>query len=118
MAKRFEKIIKEERANGIIPVDVVVEMKESYLAYSMSVITARALPDVRDGLKPLHRSILYSMYKSKLNSGSAYRKSAFVVGRVLGSLHPHGDIAVYDSLVRLAQPFSMRYPLVDGHGNF
>src|SRR3989344_493254 len=94
------------------------EMKKSYIDYAMSVITARALPDVRDGLKPVHRRVLYSMYKSKLNSGSAYRKSAFVVGRVLGSLHPHGDIAVYDSLVRLAQPFSMRYPLVDGHGNF
>ncbi len=94
------------------------EMKKSYIDYAMSVITARALPDVRDGLKPVHRRILYAMHKSKLTSSSAYRKSAFVVGRILGSYHPHGDAAVYDSLVRLAQPFSLRYPLIDGHGNW
>src|SRR3989344_6385448 len=93
------------------------EMKESYIDYAMSVITARALPDVRDGLKPVHRRILYAMYKAGLGNDKPYRKSAYVVGRVLGSYHPHGDMAVYDSLVRLAQPFSMRALLVDGHGN-
>src|SRR3989338_1312766 len=94
------------------------EMKKSYIDYAMSVITARALPDVRDGLKPVHRRILYAMYKSKLFHDKPFRKSAYIVGRILGSFHPHGDAAVYDSLVRLAQDFSMRYPLVEGHGNF
>ncbi|MBS3151068.1 DNA gyrase subunit A [Candidatus Woesearchaeota archaeon] len=94
------------------------EMKKSYIDYAMSVITARALPDVRDGLKPVHRRILYAMYKSKLFHDKPFRKSAYIVGRILGSFHPHGDAAVYDSLVRLAQDFSMRYKLVDGHGNF
>src|SRR3989339_1727431 len=118
MAKRFEKIIKEERANGIIPVDVVVEMKESYLAYSMSVITARALPDVRDGLKPVHRRILFAMNEMGLSFSSRFRKSAAVVGDVLGKYHPHGDVAVYDSMVGMAQEFSYRYPFVLGQGNF
>ena len=94
------------------------EMKKSYIDYAMSVITARALPDVRDGLKPVHRRILYAMHKAGLNNDKPFRKSAYIVGRILGSFHPHGDIAVYDSLVRLAQNFSMRYPLVEGHGNF
>ena len=94
------------------------EMKKSYIDYAMSVITSRALPDVRDGLKPVHRRILYAMYKSRLSHDKPFRKSAFIVGRILGSFHPHGDAAVYDSLVRLAQNFSMRYPLVEGHGNF
>ncbi len=94
------------------------EMKKSYIDYAMSVITARALPDVRDGLKPVHRRILYAMHKSGLNNDKPFRKSAYIVGRILGSFHPHGDAAVYDSLVRLAQNFSMRYPLVEGHGNF
>jgi len=94
------------------------EMKKSYIDYAMSVITARALPDVRDGLKPVHRRILYAMYKSNLSHDKPFRKSAYIVGRILGSFHPHGDAAVYDSLVRLAQNFSMRYPLVEGHGNF
>ncbi|MEK6856518.1 MAG: DNA gyrase subunit A, partial [Nanoarchaeota archaeon] len=94
------------------------EMKKSYIDYAMSVITARALPDVRDGLKPVHRRILYALYKSNLSHDKPFRKSAFIVGRILGSFHPHGDAAVYDSLVRLAQNFSMRYPLVEGHGNF
>jgi len=94
------------------------EMTESYLDYAMSVIVARALPDVRDGLKPVHRRILYSMWELGLTHGARYRKSATVVGDVLGKYHPHGDIAVYDSLVRMAQPFSMRYRLVDGQGNF
>ena len=94
------------------------EMKESYIDYAMSVITARALPDVNDGLKPVHRRILYAMYKSKMFHDKPFRKCAFVVGRVLGSYHPHSDAAVYDSLVRMAQPFSLRYPLIQGQGNF
>ncbi|MAG52382.1 MAG: DNA gyrase subunit A [Nanoarchaeota archaeon] len=94
------------------------EMKQSYIDYAMSVITSRALPDVRDGLKPVHRRILYAMHRSGLTNDKSYRKSAFIVGRVLGTYHPHGDMAVYDSLVRLAQDFSMRYPLIQGHGNF
>lgn len=94
------------------------EMQESYLDYAMSVIVARALPDVRDGLKPVHRRVLYAMSELGLNPSARYRKSATVVGEVLGKYHPHGDVAVYDSLVRLAQDFAMRYPLVDGQGNF
>ena len=94
------------------------EMKESYIDYAMSVITARALPDVNDGLKPVHRRILYAMYKSKLFHDRPFRKCAFVVGRVLGSYHPHGDASVYDALVRMAQDFSLRYPLIQGQGNF
>ena len=94
------------------------EMQESYLAYAMSVIIARALPDVRDGLKPVHRRVLFSMSELGLTPQAKYRKSATVVGDVLGKYHPHGDIAVYDTLVRLAQSFSMRLPLVDGQGNF
>src|SRR5512141_2487020 len=94
------------------------EMRSSYLDYAMSVIVARALPDVRDGLKPVHRRILYAMHDMGLTHASAYKKSARIVGDVLGKYHPHGDTAVYDALVRLAQDFSMRYPLVDGQGNF
>ncbi len=97
---------------------IVTEMQESYLDYAMSVIVARALPDVRDGLKPVHRRILYAMWDIGLRPGSKYRKSATVVGEVLGKYHPHGDVAVYDSMVRMAQEFAMRYPLVDGQGNF
>jgi len=108
----------EIQKNGIIPVDVVVEMKDSYLAYAMSVITARALPDVRDGLKPVHRRILYAMHEMGLTSTARFRKSAAVVGDVLGKYHPHGDTAVYDSMVGMAQEFSYRYPLVLGQGNF
>ncbi|MGN0994869.1 MAG: DNA gyrase subunit A, partial [Butyricicoccus sp.] len=93
-------------------------MKKSYIEYAMSVIVGRALPDVRDGLKPVHRRILYSMYESGLTSDKPFKKSATCVGDVLGKYHPHGDASVYDALVRLAQDFSMRYPLVDGHGNF
>lgn len=102
----------------IIPVDLEDEMKKSYIDYAMSVIVGRALPDVRDGLKPVHRRILYSMYELGLTSDKPYRKSARIVGDVLGKYHPHGDLAVYDAMVRLAQDFSTRYPLVDGHGNF
>ena len=100
------------------PVDIESEMKKSYLDYSMSVIIGRALPDVRDGLKPVHRRILFGMYELGLTSTKAYRKCAKIVGEVLGKFHPHGDTPVYDALVRLAQEFNMRYPLVDGQGNF
>jgi DNA gyrase subunit A len=100
------------------PVDIESEMKKSYLDYAMSVIIGRALPDVRDGLKPVHRRILFGMYELGLTSIKAYRKCAKIVGEVLGKFHPHGDTPVYDALVRLAQDFNMRYPLVDGQGNF
>ncbi|MDR0974763.1 MAG: DNA gyrase subunit A, partial [Ruminococcus sp.] len=102
----------------IINVDIEKEMRDSFLAYSMSVIVARALPDVRDGLKPVHRRILYTMYENGLTPDKAFRKCADTVGTVLGRYHPHGDASVYDAMVRLAQPFSMRYPLITGHGNF
>ena len=102
----------------MVPVDVEVEMRKSYLDYAMSVIIGRALPDVRDGLKPVHRRILYGMYELGLTSTKPYRKCAKIVGEVLGKYHPHGDAPVYDALVRMAQDFSMRYPLVDGQGNF
>lgn len=100
------------------PVEITQEMRKSYLDYAMSVIVARALPDVRDGLKPVHRRILYSMSQMGLSHNSRYSKSAKVVGETMGKYHPHGDMAIYDALVRLAQDFSMRYPLVDGQGNF
>ena len=99
-------------------VSIEDEMRRSYLDYAMSVIIGRALPDVRDGLKPVHRRILYSMNEKGLVPGKPYKKSANVVGDVLGGYHPHGDTAVYDSMVRMAQDFSMRYPLIDGQGNF
>jgi DNA gyrase subunit A len=119
----------DDRAKGVLPTSdkhsrvvldhsVEDEMETSYLQYSMSVIVARALPDVRDGLKPVHRRILYVMDKNGLRSGSKYTKSAQIVGDVMGKYHPHGDTAIYDSMVRLAQPFSTRYLLVDGQGNF
>ncbi len=102
----------------IIPVNIEEEMKRSYMDYAMSVIVSRAIPDVRDGLKPVHRRILYGMYESGTTPDKPYKKSARVVGDVMGRYHPHGDKAIYDTLVRLAQDFSSRYPLVDGHGNF
>ena len=102
----------------IVESELVKEMKDSYIDYAMSVIVGRALPDVRDGLKPVHRRILYTMYESGLTSDKKHKKSATTVGAVLGSYHPHGDSSVYDAMVRLAQNFSMRYMLVDGHGNF
>lgn len=102
----------------IIPVEISSELKKSYIDYAMSVIVGRALPDVRDGLKPVHRRILYTMHEAGLTPEKAYKKCAATVGDVLGKYHPHGDASVYDALVRLAQDFSMRYPLVDGHGNF
>jgi len=106
------------RRERIIPVDIEEEMKKSFIDYAMSVIADRALPDVRDGLKPVHRRILYSMLLLGFTPDKPHRKCATTVGEVLGKFHPHGDAAVYDSLVRLAQDFSLRYPLVDGHGNF
>lgn len=108
---------KKEHIN-IVPVDISSEMKDSFIDYAMSVITDRALPDVRDGLKPVHRRILYAMNEMGLTSSSRFRKSAAVVGDVLGKYHPHGDVAVYDSMVGMAQDFSYRYPLIHGQGNF
>ena len=105
-------------AGSIQPVQIEEEMRSSYLSYAMSVIVARALPDVRDGLKPVQRRILYAMHELGLRPASAYKKSARIVGEVLGKYHPHGDAPVYDALVRMAQDFSMRYPLIDGQGNF
>ncbi|MCK5655604.1 MAG: DNA gyrase subunit A, partial [Candidatus Aureabacteria bacterium] len=102
----------------VIPRPISEELKTSYLDYSMSVIVGRALPDVRDGLKPVHRRILYAMKEIGLTNRSSYKKSARVVGEVLGKYHPHGDTAVYDAMVRMVQKFSLRYPLVDGQGNF
>ncbi len=100
------------------PVNIEDEVRRSFLDYSMSVIISRALPDVRDGLKPVHRRILYAMQQEGLLSSRGYSKSAGVVGEVLKHYHPHGDSAVYDSMVRMAQDFSLRYPLIDGQGNF
>ncbi|MBI3484232.1 MAG: DNA gyrase subunit A, partial [Acidobacteria bacterium] len=108
----------EQTPSRMIPVDIETEMRRSYLDYAMSVIIGRALPDVRDGLKPVHRRILFGMYELGLTSTKPYRKCAKIVGEVLGKFHPHGDSPVYDALVRLAQDFNMRYPLVDGQGNF
>ena len=108
-----------EREDGkIIEREIVSEMKTAYIDYAMSVIVARALPDARDGLKPVHRRILYSMHEDGITSDKPYRKCANTVGSVLGRYHPHGDASVYDAMVRLAQDFSMRYMLIDGHGNF
>src|SRR5947209_16202163 len=107
-----------EPNDRVVPRNIEDEMKTSYIDYAMSVIVGRALPDVRDGLKPVHRRILYAMRKMGLSHRSAYKKSARVVGDVLGKYHPHGDIAVYDAMVRMVQEFSLRYPLIDGQGNF
>ena len=104
--------------DNTLPRDIVAEMRESYLIYSMSVIVSRALPDVRDGLKPVHSRILYGMSELGSSWNRPYKKSARIVGDVLGKYHPHGDSSVYDALVRMAQNFSMRYQLVDGQGNF
>ena len=102
----------------IIPVNIEDEMRDSYLDYAMSVIIGRAIPDIRDGLKPVHRRILYAMLREGLLSNKKYSKCAGVVGEVLKKYHPHGDMAVYDALVRMAQDWNMRYPLIDGQGNF
>ena len=104
--------------SDIRPVSIADEMKRSYLDYAMSVIVSRALPDVRDGLKPVHRRILYTIYENGFTPDKPYKKSARVVGDTMGKYHPHGNLAIYDALVRMAQPFSMRLPLIDGQGNF
>src|SRR4030043_128166 len=106
------------RNEKIVPVCIEEEVKDSYLNYAMSVIVGRALPDIRDGLKPVHRRILYAMQELSLDHSKPYKKCARIVGEVLGKYHPHGDVAVYDTLVRMAQDFSLRYPLVEGQGNF
>lgn len=106
------------KAAELIPINIEEEMKGSYLDYAMSVIIGRAIPNIRDGLKPAHRRILYAMYREGLLSSKRYSKCAGVVGEVLKKYHPHGDAAVYDTLVRMAQDWNMRYPLIDGQGNF
>ena len=108
----------EDHTSSYPPIQLEQEMRTSYLDYAMSVIIGRALPDVRDGLKPVHRRALYTMHELKNNWNSSYKKSARIVGDCIGKYHPHGDQAVYDTVVRMAQDFSMRYPLVDGQGNF
>ena len=121
-SKNTEKVpeseVPRDPAKGIVARNITTEMKESYLDYAMSVITSRALPDVRDGLKPVHRRILFAMHEKGLTASGKFRKSAVVVGDVLGNFHPHGDVAVYDSMVKMAQDFTMRYPLIIGQGNF
>lgn len=111
-------IVIDNNVSNLVPVNIEDEMKVSYLDYAMSVIVTRAIPDVRDGLKPVHRRIIYSMYEAGNHANRAYRKSARIVGDVMGKYHPHGDSAIYDSLVRMAQDFSLRLPLIDGQGNF
>ena len=118
MAKQENVFWPENDATNIQPVEITDEVRSSMLQYSMSVLVGRALPDVRDGLKPVHRRILYTMYENGLTPDKAYRKCADTVGAVLGRYHPHGDASVYDAMVRMAQDFSLRYPLIDGHGNF
>ncbi len=113
-----ESDVPAARPEGVVARSITAEMRESYLDYAMTVITARALPDVRDGLKPVHRRILYAMHESGLTASAKTRKSATVVGDVIGKYHPHGDVAVYDSMVKMAQDFTMRYPLIIGQGNF
>src|SRR5580698_8666771 len=105
-------------AANLVPINIEEEMRRSYLDYSMSVIIGRALPDVRDGFKPVHRRILYTMHEMGLQHNKKYTKCAKVVGQAMGQYHPHGDSAIYDTMVRLAQPFSLRYPMIDGQGNF
>ena len=113
-----ENMPEPPHEEGIDPINIEDEMKRSYLDYAMSVIVSRALPDVRDGLKPVHRRILYAMQEGGYTPDKKYRKSAAIVGDVMGKYHPHGDSAIYDALVRLAQPHSMSLMLVDGQGNF
>src|SRR5665811_1630811 len=114
----FEKAIVDTRHDKIQQVDLQLEMQRSYLDYAMSVIVGRALPEVRDGLKPVHRRVIYAMFDGGYRPDRAYSKCSRVVGDVMGKYHPHGDSAIYDTLVRLVQDWSLRYPLVDGQGNF
>ena len=122
MAKKSEKSVPESlfarEGSGVVSRSISTEMRESFLDYAMSVITDRALPDVRDGLKPVHRRILFAMHEKGLTASAKFRKSAVVVGDVLGNYHPHGDVAVYEAMVKMAQDFSYRYPLIIGQGNF
>ena len=110
--------IENSKNSNIKPIAMYDEMSSSYLSYAMSVIVSRALPDVRDGLKPVHTRIIYAMYKGGFDWSKQFRKSARIVGDVIGKYHPHGDQAVYDALVRMVQDFSMSLPLIDGQGNF
>ena len=110
--------MSEELSKSVVPVNIEEEMRGAYIDYSMSVIVSRAIPDVRDGLKPVHRRVLYGMHELGLQPNRSYKKSARIVGEVLGKYHPHGDTSVYDAMVRMAQSWSLRYPLVDGQGNF
>ena len=114
----FERALEEHKYDKIEQLDINNKVKTSFLNYAMSVIIARALPDARDGLKPVQRRILYGMNELKIYANSAHKKSARIVGEVMGKYHPHGDSSIYDAMVRMAQDFSYRYPLVDGHGNF
>ena len=118
MANKETVYWPKDEETKIIPVEIVDEVNKSFLDYSMSVIVSRALPDVRDGFKPVHRRILYTMYENGLTPDKPHRKCADTVGSVLGRYHPHGDSSVYDAMVHMAQDFYLRYPLVDGHGNF
>src|SRR5512135_3163985 len=113
-----EESTQTNNNGNVQQVDIDSQMRDAYLDYAMSVIVARALPDARDGLKPVHRRILFAMHELGLRANTPYKKSARIVGEVLGKFHPHGDAAVYESMARMAQPFSMRYLLVDGQGNF
>ena len=110
--------MEDKQPDKILLVNIEDEMKKSYIDYAMSVIVARALPDVRDGLKPVHRRILYAMNELSLDPSKPHKKSARIVGDTMGKYHPHGDASIYDAMVRMAQDFSLRYLLVDGHGNF
>src|SRR5213595_961228 len=115
----MSELLPDSLSGGRIePRELDQEMRSSFLDYAMSVIVSRALPDVRDGLKPVHRCVLYAMHEDGLQPGRPYKKSAATVGTVMSRYHPHGDSAIYDTLVRMAQPFSLRYPLVDGQGNY
>jgi DNA gyrase subunit A len=118
VASAEEELDENGQPTNIKEVNLTKEMKTSFLSYAMSVIVSRAIPDVRDGMKPVHRRILYAMNDLGMYSDKPFKKSARIVGEVMGKYHPHGDSAIYDSMVRMAQDFSYRYPLVDGHGNF
>ncbi len=115
----LEEVVSDDDINDtVINLSVEKEIKQSYIDYAMSVIISRALPDARDGLKPVQRRILYAMHDIGMTASSKYKKSASVVGEVIGKYHPHGDSSIYDTMVRMAQPFSLRYPVIDGQGNF
>jgi DNA gyrase subunit A len=115
----LEEVQSDDEINDtVIDLSVEKEIKQSYIDYAMSVIVSRALPDARDGLKPVQRRILYAMHDIGMTAASKHKKSATVVGEVIGKYHPHGDSSIYDTMVRMAQPFSLRYPVIDGQGNF